>query len=71
MPTEWDQSRNDIDSAVSEVTFLWDLVNRSRYENQNGKPEDIPSLDETLNRIQQSLEMLQSNMVYADESVSS
>ena len=58
-----------INSAIPQVTALEILVTRSRYE--NGEPEDIPSLDETLTEIQQSLETLQSSMMYTDETVSS
>ena len=71
MPADWQESRNNIDRSVLEVTFLWDKVNRSPYENENGVPKDIPSLDETLNKIQQSLETLQSSMMYSESAVSS
>ena len=59
-----------INRAVPQVTALENLVGRARYENENGEPEDIPSLDEALTEIQQSLETLRSSIIYADESVS-
>lgn len=64
------QYRNFINEAITQVTVLEDLVRRSRYEQENGEPEDISSLDEVLNEIQQNLETLQSSMMYTDEIVS-
>ena len=65
------QSYNFIGDAIPQVTALENLVRRSRHENKNGEPEDIPRLDETLNEIQQSLETLQSSMMYTDKVVGS
>ena len=64
------QDRNFINEAIIQVTVLEDLVRRSRYEQENREPEDISSLDEALNEIQQNLETLQSSMMYTDEIVS-
>ena len=60
-----------INRAIPQVTALENLVGRARYDRENGEPGDIPRLDETLSEIQQSLEMLQSSMMYTDETVSS
>ena len=59
-----------INRVIPQLTVLEGQVRQSRYENENGEPEDISSLDEALSEIQQHLEMLQSSMMYADETVS-
>ena len=71
IPPSWSESRNDISGAIPQVTALENLVGRSFYENENGEPGDIPRLDETLSDIQQSLESLQSHIVYEREATSS
>ena len=70
-PENFTQYGDFINRAIPQITSLEKLVGRSRYERENGEPEDIPSLDETLTEIQQSLETLQSSMMYTDETVSS
>ncbi len=72
-PENFTQYGGFINSAIPQVTALENLVRRSQYDydSENGEPEDIPSLDETLSEIQQSLEKLQSSMMYTDETVSS
>ena len=70
-PENFTQYGDFINRAIPQITSLEKLVGRSRYERENGEPEDIPSLDETLSEIQQSLETLQSSMMYTDETVSS
>jgi hypothetical protein len=70
-PENFTQYGDFINRAIPQITSLENLVGRSRYERENGEPEDIPSLDEALSEIQQSLEMLQSSMMYTDETVSS
>ena len=69
-PENFTQYGDFINRAIPQITSLEKLVGRSRYERENGEPEDIPSLDETLTEIQQSLETLRS-MMYTDETVSS
>ncbi len=71
IPENFAQHRNSIRSAIPQVTTLANTVRRSRYENENEEPDDIPSLDETLSEIQESLETLQSSMMYTDEIASS
>ena len=68
IPADLSRYRSSIVRAVPQITAMENLVRRSREENESGEPEDISSLDETLNEIQQDLETLQSNMMYSDES---
>ena len=70
-PAIFVQHRDFINRAISQVTALENLVRRSRHERANGEPDDISSLDEVLNEIQQNLESLQSSMMYTDEIASS
>ena len=71
IPVDLSQYRSSINRAVPQITAMENLVRRSREENESGELEDISSLDETLNEIQQDLETLQSNMMYSDERLSS
>ena len=71
IPVDLSQYGSSINRAVPQITAMENLVRRSREENESGEPEDISSLDETLNEIQQDLETLQSNMMYSDERLSS
>ena len=70
IPSNFAPHGDFINSIIPQVTALENLVRRSRYDNENGEPEDIPGLDEALSEIQQSLETLQSSIMYADETVS-
>ena len=70
-PANFAQHYKFIDNAIPQVTTLENSVRRSRYEQENGEPEDIPRLDEALSEIQQRLETLQGSMMYTDETVSS
>ena len=71
IPGNWSEPRGNIRGAIPQLTALENLVSRSFYENENREPEDIPKLDETLSHIQQSLESLQSQIVYEREAMDS
>lgn len=69
-PENFAAHRDFIKDAIPQLITLEEQVTRSRYENENGEPDDIPNLDATLSEIQQNLEMLQSSIMYADETES-
>ena len=71
IPGDWSNSRGEIRDAIPQLTALENLVSRSLYESESGGPEDIPKLDETLSHIQQSLESLQSQIIYEKEAMDS
>ena len=66
IPSDLSEYRNSVSRAVPQITTMENLVRRSRDEEEGGEPEDIASLDETLNEVQQDLEALQSSMIYSE-----
>lgn len=68
VPANLARFQAQINSAVPQITVMENLVRRSRYENETGAPGDISGLDDVLSDIQQTLESLQSSMMYSDES---
>ncbi len=68
MPDNLVQHRGFINSAVPQITVMENMVRRSRYESEDGEPEDISSFDDALSELQQALEKLQSSMMYSDDS---
>ena len=67
---DWPESYRQIGEAVPQITAIEILVDRSRYENESGDPEDIPRIDETLSQIQASLEVLLGSMMYSNKAES-
>ena len=57
---------NPIREAIPQITVMINMVNRSRDESDDARLEDVSHRNEILNRIQQSLEMLQSAMLHMD-----
>ena len=66
IPSDLSEFRNVFSSAVPQITTMENFVRKSREENDSKEPEEISSLDETLNEIQQGLETLQSNIMYSE-----
>ena len=64
LPAGFEQSREDIEAFLPEMTQMENSVRRSLHH--DSEPEDGPVFDEMLNGIQQELESLQSTITYGD-----
>ncbi len=63
VPSEFSHHKNSISLAVPQVTSIANLINSHRYGDDPDQQVDIPGIDDTLNKIQQDLELLQSDML--------
>ena len=68
VPPELRPHGESIRGAIPQVTTISQLVNQHRYQPESGEPIDIPRIDDSLNSIQQYLELLQSDMLSLEQS---
>ena len=66
IPPEMMDYRNTIWEVIPHITAIINLINRS-IENDDSGPVDVSALNETLNGVQQSLELLQAIMLHTDD----
>ena len=66
MPAELESFRESIGDFIHQITEMENRI--SQYLHDSMEPEDVPALDAALNSIQQVLEILQSNVMYLDNS---
>lgn len=63
IPSQLSQHRDSISQAIPQVSSIVNLVNSHRYEGEPDELIDVPRIDGTLNKIQEALELLQSDML--------
>ena len=63
IPTNLSHHRDSLSQAIPQVSSIANLVNHYRYESDPDELIDVPRIDDELNKIQEDLELLQSDML--------